>query len=175
MTHLPPRRVNKSLGLFALLLITCICCTHAVARSTDRDQPLDLRAEGLDGPIAQSGDTKLRNVTITQGTLRIDATDAVITRVDGEVTKVVLNGSPASLEQENDEGVLMKAQAQMIHYDTSSERVLMTGAVRIEQGRDIFRGERVNYDTRQGRINGDGGEGGRIHLTIQPKAKPANN
>lgn len=143
------------------------------ARTSDRNQPLDLHAGGLDGPIAQSGDTLLTDVIITQGTLRIEAEHATITRLDGEVTKVVMNGTPASLQQENDEGVLMTAKAQRIDYDTNSETVLLTGAVQIDQGRDTFRGERVSYDSRNGHIKGDGGPGGRIHLTIQPKSPPA--
>src|SRR5690606_28102636 len=108
-----------------------------------------------------------------QGSLRIEARRATVSRDDGEVTRVVLEGAPASLQQENDDGVLMKAQAGRIHYDTTSETVVLSGAVRIDQGRDTFRGERVRYDTRNGRITGDGGDGGRIHLTIQPKSRAA--
>ena len=159
------------LGLLAGLLFV----GNAFARSTDRDQELDVRAGGLDGPISQSGITRLTDVIITQGSLRIAAANADVTRDDGEVTKVVLQGQPASLQQENDDGMLMKAQANRIDYDTNTETVVLTGAVRIDQGRDVFRGERVRYDTRNGRITGDGGEGGRIHLTIQPKTRtPAN-
>ena len=153
------------IGLLAGLLFA----GNASARSTDRDQALDVRAGGLDGPISQSGDTLLTDVIITQGTLRIEAAHAAVTRDNGEVTKVVLQGQPAALQQENDEGVLMKAQAHRIDYDINTETVVLTGSVRIDQGRDVFRGERVRYDTRSARITGDGGEGGRIQLTIQPK------
>lgn len=152
------------IGLVAGLLAV----GSASARSDDRDQELNVDAGGLDGPISQHGVTLLTNVIITQGSLRIEAANAAVTRDNGDVTRVVLQGKPAALQQENDDGVLVKAQAHRIDYDTSTETVVLTGAVRIDQGRDVFRGERVRYDTRNGRITGDGGEGGRIHLTIQP-------
>jgi len=141
------------------------------ARSSDRDQPLDVQAGGLDGPVSQDGDTVLTDVTITQGSLKIDAQRATVSRIDGEVTRVLLKGAPASLQQENDDGQLMTARANLIDYDTSSESVLLTGSVHINQGRDEFRGERVRYDTRNGRITGDGGTDGRIHLTIHPRPR----
>lgn len=174
MKHPPRRRAAETL-LIGLATCLLLASGPAFARSSDRDQALDVRAGGLDGPISQSGDTLLTDVTITQGSLRIEAQRATVTRDDGEVTRVVLVGDPARLQQENDDGVLMKAQANNIHYDTSSETVMLTGAVRIDQGRDVFRGERVRYDTRNGRVTGDGGEGGRIHLTIQPKARAATD
>lgn len=154
------------------ILLTCLLLPGVVAaRSSDRDQPLDVRAGGLDGPVSQSGDTVLTDVTIIQGSLRIDAQRATVSRHDGEVTRVLLEGAPASLQQENDTGQLMKAQARLIDYDTNSESVLLTGAVLINQGRDEFRGERVRYDTRQGHILGEGGTDGRIQLTIHPKPR----
>lgn len=171
MTRLTPRHRLEFLAA-ALTGLLALLPPAALARSSDREQPLDVIADGLDGPIAQSGDTELRNVVITQGSLRIDAARAVVTRRDGEVTRVLLTGTPAALQQENDDGRMMRAQARRIDYDTGSEQVVLSGAVRIEQGRDLFRGERVNYDTRSGHITGDGGQGGRIHLTIQPKRPP---
>ena len=142
-----------------------------MAHSTDREQPLQVNAGGLDGPVSQNGETVLTDVIITQGTLRIEARRASVRRSDGEVTRVVLEGAPASLQQKNDDGQLMQAQAHNIDYDTSSEIVLLTGTVQIHQGRDEFRGERVRYDTRNGRITSDGGTDGRIQLTIHPKSR----
>ncbi len=170
----PPFR-HRIAELCLIALPVALLATVATARSTDRDQALKVNAGGLDGPVSQNGDTVLTDVTITQGSLRIEASRATVTRTDGEVTRVVLEGQPASLRQENDAGLPMLARASRIDYDTGSETVLLRGAVQIEQGRDTFRGEQVRYDTRNGHISGDGGTGGRIELTIQPKPRsPAN-
>ncbi len=171
---LPPRLpVAKCIALLAACLL--LPTQPASARSTDRDQPLDVQAGGMDGVMTQNGETRFTDITITQGSLRIQAANARVMRVNGEVTRVMLKGEPASLQQENDEGQLMRARARQIDYDTDSEVVVLSGDVRVEQDRDTFRGERVRYDTRNGHIQGDGGQGGRIHLTIQPKTRTADD
>lgn len=155
-----------------LALGLALACPAAWARSDDRDQPLSFDAKGADAVLQSDGESRFTEVTITQGTLRIQAAQAAVTQSQGEVTRVVLQGEPASLQQEGDDGVLMRAQAQRIDYDTATEVVVLTGRVQIDQGRDTFRAERVRYDTRNGHISGDGGPGdGRIHLTIQPKPR----
>ncbi len=164
-------RAVERLTLAALYL--ALFAPPALSRSDDRDKPLDVQAGGLDGVMTQDGETHFTDLTITQGSLRIDAEHATVTRRQGEVTRVLLKGRPAALQQENDEGQLMRARAQQIVYDTDTEIVVLSGAVQVEQGRDTFRGEQVRYDTRSGHIQGDGGQGGRIHLTIQPKPRAA--
>lgn len=161
-------------GILALVASALLACPVANARSTDRDQQLLVDAGGLDGVIDPDGDTILTDVIIRQGSLRIDAARATVTRTRGEVTRVVLEGSPASLQQENDDGQLMRAQAGRIDYGTADEIVLLRNSVLVRQGRDEFRGEQVRYDTRNGRITGDGGNG-RVQLIIHPKAKSASN
>ncbi|HPA00971.1 MAG TPA: lipopolysaccharide transport periplasmic protein LptA [Chiayiivirga sp.] len=170
----PPRRNHAAERLALLALSLVLACPAAWSRSTDRDQALSFDAKGADAVLQNNGESRFSDVTITQGTLEIRAATAVVTKNDGEVTRVVLEGEPASLQQENDAGERMRAQARRIEYDTATEVVVLTGAVRIDQNRDTFRAERVRYDTRNGQISGDGGPGdGRIHLTIQPKTKPA--
>ncbi len=162
-----------------ILEITCLALASSLllvsldssARSTDREQELMVNAGGLDGMIDPDGDTILTEVTIQQGSLRIEAGRATVTRKAGDVTRVLLEGSPASLQQENDDGQLMRAQAQRIEYGTNDETVLLVGAVHINQGRDEFRGEQVRYDTRNGRITGEGGTNNRIQLIIHPKTR----
>ena len=162
-------RAIERLALMAACL--ALFAPPALSRSDDRDKPLDVQAGGLDGVMTQDGETHFTDLTITQGSLRIDAAHATVTRAAGEMTRVLLTGSPASLQQENDTGQLMRARAQQIVYDADSEIVVLTGNVQVEQGRDTFRGEQVRYDTRSGHIQGDGGQGGRIHQTIQPRPR----
>ena len=158
-----------------LVILGLLAGGDVAAHSKDREAELSLKAGGLDGPIQSNGDTILTDASISQGTLKIEAARATVTRKDSEVTRVVLEGKPATLQLENDDGVLMRAQAQRIDYDTDKETVLLTGEVFISQGRDEFRGERVNYDTRNGRITGTGGVGGRIELIIHPKPRTPVN
>lgn len=158
----------------AVLLLTLLIPALASARSTDRDQEMQVEATGGDFQLAEDGTSVLTDVTITQGTLRIQAGRGTIERRAGDVARVVLDGTPALLQQENDNGQLMRARARNIDFDPNAEVVVLTGAVEIEQGADTMRGEHVRYDTKSGRLNAEGGAAGsdgKIRMTIQPKPK----
>jgi lipopolysaccharide export system protein LptA len=157
----------------AELLIALVACLAALpsstqARSDDRQQPMAIEADYADATLADDSESILKKVVITQGSLRIEADMATVTRRAGEITRVLLEGKPASLQQQNDNGARMRASAHRIDYDTTSEIVVMTGAVEIDQGADTMRGEKITYNLTDGQLNA-GAEGSRIHMTIQPK------
>lgn len=146
----------------------------AMARESDRDQPIELQAEDGDMVLAEDGVTRLRgSVVISQGTLRIAAQNAELTRTGGEMARVVLEGNPASLQQQGEDGRQVHARAQRIDYDVKTEVVTLTGNVSVNQGGDDLRGQRITYDLKSERLNasGQGSEDGRIRMTIQPRAR----
>jgi lipopolysaccharide export system protein LptA len=137
---------------------------------------MSIAADDTDAVLTEDGESRLTgNVLITQGTLRIGADAATISRSGGDVVRVVFEGRPAQLQQENDNGALMKAQARRIDYDVPAENVVLTGAVAVDQAGDTLRGERISYDLKSGRLKaaGDGSDDGRIRMTIQPRASDA--
>ena len=166
-------RLVESLLLAAIALAFA---GTAAARESDRQQPMDLQAETSDVVMADDGDSTFSgNVSITQGSLKIAAGAMTITRKGGDVARVVFEGKPATMQQENDNGALMQAQADRIDYDVNVESVVLTGNVAVDQAGDKLRGERITYDLKNGRLSaaGDGSSDGRIRMTIQPRAKTA--
>ena len=165
------------LAEFSLLVALLLALPLAAsARETDRQQPMSVAADNTDTILTEDGDSVLSgNVAITQGTLRIGAGKATISRKAGEVVRVVLEGRPATMQQENDEGSLMKARGNRIEYDVGAETVQLSGNVEVDQAGDNLRGERIVYDLKNGRLSGsgDGSEGGRIRMTIQPRPESA--
>ena len=92
----------------ALLLLA----PTAWAKSSDRQQPMDVEADQTDAQLADDSETTLRgNVRITQGTLKVEADTAVVHRVKGEIAKVVLSGGPVRMSQIADSGEAMTATA----------------------------------------------------------------
>lgn len=166
-----PRRLAE-LVLFAAVLTA----GAAQARESDRTQPMNVEADDIDLTMEDTSETVLTgNVKITQGTLRIDAGKATVSRKDGDIVRALLTGAPARMQQENDEGVPMKASAANIDYDVGGEVVVLTGDVAVDQGADTLRGQRITYDLKNGRLNASGagaGSDGRIRMTIQPRPKP---
>jgi lipopolysaccharide export system protein LptA len=112
-------------------------------------------------------------VKIRQGSLEVDADRAEVHRRAGDIDRIVLTGSPARLRQVSDQGEPMDAQARQVVYTLSSDVMVLTGSVVIEQPRGNLRGETIKYNVDTGRLDG-GGDGQRVSLRILPKTAPAN-
>ena len=160
--------------LAILLAATLVAPTVALARSSDRNKPMDIDAGASDYSLDDSRPTVLSGgVVITQGTLTINSSRAEITQRTGEPVRALLTGSPVRLTQQLDDGTPMSALANRIDYDLKTEIVIFTGNVSIQQPRGTLSGERVVYNMRSGQVTGGGPGSGRVKMRIQPKAAPA--
>ena len=157
------------------LLILCLAASGQVlAKSTDRSQPMDIDADRTDALLGDNAVSVLEgNVKIRQGSLEVDADRAEVHRRAGDIDRIVLTGAPARLRQVSDTGEPMDARAQRVVYTRTSEIMLLTGGVVVEQPRGSLRGETLKYNLDTGRIEG-GGDGQRVSLRILPKTAPAN-
>lgn len=157
------------------LLVAMAVATDAGARSSDRQLPMEMSADAGDAVLTDDGESTISgNVVITQGTLRLEADKAVITRSKGVTSKITLVGNPVRMQQMNDQNELMKARARQIVYLISAEQLSLTGGVVVDQPRGSMRGETIRYDLATGRMTA-GGDGSRIQMRLEPKpdAKPA--
>lgn len=133
---------------------------------------MDIDAGAQQGALdGNSINTLSGGVTITQGTLDIRSSRADIHQRNGEVRRAVLTGSPVVLKQTMDDGQPMTARASKVDYDMQTEIVTFTGNVTIEQPRGTMSGQRVVYNMKTNRVDSGGEGGGRVKMTIQPKAK----
>lgn len=158
----------------SLLILALAASGPALARSTDRQQPMDIDADRTDALLGDDAvSTLVGNVKIRQGSLEVDADRAEVHRRAGDIDRIVLTGSPARLRQVSDSGEPMDARANQVVYTLSSDVMVLTGGVVIEQPRGSLRGETIKYSVDTGRIDG-GGDGQRVSLRILPKTAPAN-
>ena len=161
------------LAALSSLLLVAVLPFAAPAKTTDRNAPMDVEADRTDAMLGDDSDSILTgNVRITQGTLDVGADKAVIHRKSGDIDQVVLTGTPATLKQLSDTGEPMNAHANQIVYTLSSDLVVLTGGVVIDQPRGTLRGETIKYDLKSGRLDG-GGDGKRVQMRIMPKTKSA--
>jgi lipopolysaccharide export system protein LptA len=153
------------LALLALLLPAV-----AMAKSTDRNQPMDIKSNTSDCNLTDdNGKCHLAgNVIIIQGTLEVHADTADIFRKDGDVERVILNGKQATMKQEMDDGSPMDGVADNIDYTVSNDTVILTGNYRMTSPKGTNAGQRMVYNTKTGDMLG-GGDGSRVHTVIQPK------
>ena len=142
----------------------------AVARSSDRNQPMDAESDQNSCTLGDAGQCVLTgNVHITQGSLDIKAAKAVIYRGNGDISRAVITGKPVSLQQVLDDGTLMSASANNVDYDLRSDVVVFTGGVDIRQPQGSMSGERVVYNLKTGNVESGGQGSGRVHMRIMPR------
>lgn len=157
-----------------LLLAALVAATPALAKSSDRQQPMDISADSTDAVMEDNGMSVLKgNVSIRQGTLEVNADRAEVYRVAGDIQRIVLTGAPARLKQVSDAGEAMEAEARQVTYALSEDTMLLSGAVQVRQPRGTLSGETVRYDVGTGRLNG-GGDGQRVNMRILPKTTASN-
>ena len=161
--------------LFAIAL-GALCTGPAAARSSDRNQPMDIQAGHQSGSVDYSQPTTLSaGVKIVQGTLHIDADRAVISFKDGEASQAVLTGKQAVLKQQMDDGTPMTATADRIDYDMLADVVVLTGNYTVTTQRGSTSGQRLTYNLTSGQVDSGGEDGGRVKMRILPKSQRTQN
>ena len=161
-----------------LRLAAALCCwpLSAAALPEDRHQAIEIQSreavrEEAKGLTVYSGD-----VTITQGSIRIDADRVTVHSEGSDITRIVCIGRPARYRQqpEPDSGLVI-ASGNTIQYDLGTDVILLTGNASLEQDEATLSGERIEYDLKQEVIRATGGdESGteRIRMVIPPSQQP---
>jgi lipopolysaccharide export system protein LptA len=171
------RRIRVRIDLPVLLLAALLACGVAQAKQTDKNQPIHINANAFAGSQNSGKITFTGSVQMDQGTFRADGAQASGYTDPNDASqwqRVVLTGSPAHFQQTQDNGTLVHGQAATIDYKVSENTVILTGdASVVQQGRGEFHGDRLVYNTDSGEIRGTPAAGGRVHITLQPRSKPA--
>lgn len=158
---------------FRLCLYSCLLCLSLplMALESDRQKPLQVSANSTDGTLGDGVTTLRGNVDIRQGTLRINADEAEVEKVDGRVSSVTFRGQPAFLEQEIEEQGLVQATANTIDYQVASGIVTLTGNADVKHPQYQISGELLTYDLNVQHFQGSGDENGngRIHILLDPE------
>lgn len=156
---------------FALALL--LAATPALALKSDRDKPMEIRAERSSAFTNEGTATLSGNVVITQGTLVVRAENAEISQSKaGDVSRAILTGAPATIAEDLDDGGRLDGRAAKIDYDMAGKLVVLTGDAVVAQPQGELRGERITYNLETGRLDAGGPEGGnRVFLRMNPQPK----
>ena len=182
-----PRRVRAEFARIAVAVGLIAAVGSAQALSTDRQQPLDIRANYQESVLGQKtgSDTNVAtlkgNVEMVQGSLKASGDMAVVYDTDkngkagdGSIKRLTLTGKPARMEQQLDnDGGQMQASANKIEYNTGSSVAEFTGnVVVIQQGKSEFRGDHMTYNTETGAMqSGEESSDGKVQLRFLPQPK----
>jgi len=160
--------------LFIVSVLLLGLSSQAWALRSDRQQPIDIKANRVEVDQRQQVSHYIGNVRMEQGSLKITADEVVVYMVKGQVHKIVITGNPARFEQqpENNREVVT-SQADNMEYYAGEERLLLKHHAQVNQGGNLFRGDFIEYDTLTSTVKANKAEDSqsRVHAIIQP-AKP---
>ncbi|KAF1690343.1 lipopolysaccharide transport periplasmic protein LptA [Pseudoxanthomonas taiwanensis] len=168
-----PRAASSRTGRAILLLaLVPALATGALARTSDRNQPMTVDADTSDCNLTDAAGTCtfIGNVVIVQGTLEINADRAQVQRRDGNIGQIVLTGRQARMRQQMDDGSTMSARADRIVYEPDKEQLTLTGNYHVESPRGSNSGQKMVYNMASGQMQ-SGGDGSRVRTVIQPRAQ----
>jgi lipopolysaccharide export system protein LptA len=161
-------RLRRLGCLLAWALLFAFAPAHAL--KTDRQQPLEVKADATDGTLGDGVATLRGHVEIRQGTLLIQADVARVERVDGRVRRFELDGSPVHLQQQIEEEGLVAAEARKVEYEVASGIVTLTGDADVDHPQYHISGEVLRYDMNVQHFQGSGSDAeGRIRIRMDPE------
>ena len=161
-----------------VLAVLCLLVSGPLhALKTDRQEPLDVKADTTGGTLGDGTATLQGNVEIRQGSLWVRADVADVSKTEGRVQHIALSGQPVRLQQEIENEGLVTAEAAQIEYEVATGIVTLTGNADVTHPQYQISGEKLVYDMNAQHFQGQGGgENGRIQIRLDPelleKAEP---
>lgn len=152
-----------------LLCVTAL--SSAQALESDRQQPLEVNAQGTQGSLGDGATVLKGRVKIRQGSLLILADEAEVFKTEGKVARITFTGNPATLEQEIEEQGKVNAQANRITYQVSAGTVELAGNADVNHPQYMISGDVLTYDLDTQHFEGTGSDSddGRISIRLEPE------
>ena len=159
----------QSILLASLLLITGNSPCWAL--KSDREQPIDIRADRVEINEKEEISHYIGNVSLTQGTLNIQADKITVFLMNGKLSRIVITGNPATFQQQpEDNKEIVTSKARHMEYFASKEHLVLKDDAQVIQGSNRFHGDFIEYDTLNSTVKAKKSEGSdsRVHAIIQP-------
>ncbi len=162
---------NKFFLALPLLLLTPI---KSFALSEDANKPININADSVSINEKTGISIYLGNVTFVQGSLILNGSKIVIHQPDGTVTKILVDGKPATFQQQQDDSPdIVHAKAGKMKYVTKDERVFLKQNASVWQGENLLKGNEIEYNTRNSTVTAQKSSDNtnRVHVVIEPNKK----
>ncbi|MEZ5502663.1 MAG: lipopolysaccharide transport periplasmic protein LptA [Halioglobus sp.] len=158
--------------LFVLLLLPAAL---AGALPEDRDQPIHITADKALRDETKGVTIYSGNVVLTQGSMELEADTLTIYHTTENADKIVAEGKPAKMRQqpELNKGVV-HANANVITYFKTEDRVLLRSDARIEQDGAVVAGDSIEYFIAKQLITAEADqtqEGNKVEVVIPPNVR----
>ncbi|MBE1160125.1 lipopolysaccharide transport periplasmic protein LptA [Dyella acidiphila] len=163
-------RGNVAIRSCAVLLLG-LFAVGAHAKTGDRNQPMNTSQDSVNGFNAPNTITTLTgHVVVTQGSMKATGDIAhIYLDANSQVSRIVMNGKPAHIQQLDDNDKLMTGEAPALDYDNiNGIAVLTPNGVVTQQDTGDAHADKLTYNTQTTYFTGEGN----VSMTYLPKPKP---
>lgn len=182
-------------AVLAAFGVALLASGAAVAKQSDRQQPINVTSTSFDGtqqqPTAKEPGHVIwtGNVKLVQGTLTVTGNKATgYLDADNQLIRVIVDGN-AHMQQQDEQNLWMRGNANNIDYtpdngdpkNTSSGIAVLTGKAHVEKEVDPAdrkklnqsNGDKLTYNTNTSTMTGESNGAEPVHMIFQPKQQPA--
>jgi len=153
-------------------MLVCLIPLAVMAKSSDRTAQIKTSSTSTSVNAEANATSVLTgNVRIVQGTLLATGDRAVIySGTDSQVSRVVLAGARAHLEQRDDLGQLMEADALRIDYDLTTGQAVLTGqASARKESMGTAAAPTIIYNVDTGTFSAEGSDADPVKMMLYPR------
>lgn len=170
----------------AVLAACLLCVRDGLGLAADQDKPIEIEADYAELRKNERQTIYSGNVIVTQGSIRMWGDKlTVFYDENDELKEAILEGKPARFKQRPDgREEDFEGEALRMEYRTQDERLHLIKQGKLTQGRSVFTGPLIVYDTKNSILTGqsrapsaaDSGAAadkpaGRVRMVIPPKEK----
>ena len=124
------------------------------ALRSDRDQPIDIRADRVEISEKEEISQYIGNVNLKQGTLNIQADKITVYLNNGKLNRIVIQGDPATFQQQpEDNKDVVTSKALHMEYFANKQHLVLKDNAQVIQGANRFQGDlsliHISEPTRQ--------------------------
>lgn len=166
---------NNRVNLLLFILVN-LFTNNTVAREADGDLPLNIEADRMVINEKKGISRYLGHVRISQGSRKISGDSIIIHSKNDKVNKVVIKGKPASFNQLNDNDEQTHASSLEMIYLVDKEILIMKQQAVLKQKDNVFKSERISYNTAKDIISAGDPSGSqeandkqRVKITLHPQ------
>ncbi len=167
----------QKISTFALTFAVCLSSSLSWALDSDRQQPLEIAADQAELNEGEGFSIYSGNVIITQGTMKIEASQVKVTFNDqGINTMLATDGHHdglAYMSQQSEPSAtgkseLMEAWGERIDFQINTEYLTVLGRAKLIQQGNQFSGHQILFDMPKDSVKASGGQGKRVNMTFLP-------
>jgi len=131
-----------------LLFVGLLLAADAMALATDSQQPIEIQADFAELDDKEGKTIYIGNVVVIQGSIKMTGDKLKVNfSEERDLEEVYIEGRPAYFKQTPDSGEDVEGEGLLIEYHAQKNLLHLIQKARLTQGKRLFEGDRINYDT----------------------------